>query len=62
MAQFVRDQHLGITIESLDEISTCISSLTPEEQALIKQSVERASVEVRSGQRLKSAFFKALEL
>lgn len=62
MAEYVKKYHLGITIDSLEQIPMAIASVKPEEYTLMRQSVKNASYEVRSGQRLKFAFCKALEL
>lgn len=61
MAQYVEQQHLGICVDSIKDIPNVISNLSDSELKGIKESVAKASVEVRSGAKLKCALQKILE-
>lgn len=62
LAQYVEQYHLGVCVESLNDIPRVISNLSDKEINTIIDSVSRASAEVRAGKQLLRAVDKALEI
>ena len=60
MAKFVLDNHLGITIRSIEEIASKLDALDAEELQNMKASVARISEKIRHGEMFSSALTSAL--
>lgn len=59
MAEYVRKYHLGITVGGLNEIPQVVAALTENELKEIRAGIERASADVRSCNKLRTALLKA---
>ncbi len=55
IAQLVKKEGAGIAIDSLNELSSLLSQLTPEEYADMKKNAQRLSVAINNGEYLKNA-------
>ena len=62
MAEYVKKYKLGITVENLNEIPNVIASLTDTDIKQIKEGVIKASFDVRTCNKLKTAFEKCIEI
>lgn len=59
MAQFVKDNSVGIVIDSLDRLGECLANITPEEYSRLKANATDMAVRLSQGQFLKEAIRKA---
>lgn len=62
VATYVEKYHLGICVDSLNEIPSRINKLDDKEVALIAENVNSTSLALRNGQKLHKAFQDALTL
>lgn len=62
MADYVKKYNIGICIPSLKDISTQIDNLSDTDLQTIQANVNRVSLEVRAGEKLKMALEKSLKI
>lgn len=61
LAEYIVNKHLGIAVESIEEIPNAIHAVSSKDMNLIMQNVEKVSHQLESGYYLRSAVQKAEE-
>lgn len=61
LANFTRENNIGICISSLNELNEILSAITPEEYRQMKQNIQKVSKRLAEGYYFKKAFAEALE-